>query len=93
MTTPHDGAVIPAVLDGELIDDDRPGDRPQQPSRPAASWWQRSPRVPTALKNRATASQATKDMAVAVMRSPWRFISASGRGTVLAVRAWRRWVT
>ncbi|MDQ4092775.1 MAG: cell division protein FtsK [Actinomycetota bacterium] len=93
MNTPHDGAVIPAVLDGELIDDDRPGDRPQQPSRPPASWWQRCPRVPTALKNRATTSQATKDIVVTVMRSPWQFVSASGRGTVLAARAWRRWVT
>ncbi|MGH7750061.1 MAG: cell division protein FtsK, partial [Candidatus Dormibacteria bacterium] len=96
MTTPHDSAVIPAdpVLDGELIDDDPPGDRPQQrPSRPAASWWQRSPRVPTALKNRAYAAQASKDAAVAVARSPWRFVSASGRGTVLAARAWRQWVT
>jgi S-DNA-T family DNA segregation ATPase FtsK/SpoIIIE len=28
-----------------------------------------------------------------VARSPWRFVSASGRGTVLAARAWRQWVT
>ncbi len=95
MTTPHDGAVIPAdpVLEGELIDDDRSCDHPQQPSRPAASWWSRSPRVPTALKSRANAAQAAKDTAVAVARSPWRFVSASSRGTVLAVRAWRQWVT
>ncbi|MCA1693528.1 MAG: cell division protein FtsK, partial [Actinobacteria bacterium] len=95
MTTPHDGAVIPAgpVLEGELIDDDESGDHPQQPSRPAASWWQRSPRVPTALKSRANAAQAAKDTAVALARSPWRFVSASSRGTVLAVRAWRQWVT
>jgi DNA segregation ATPase FtsK/SpoIIIE, S-DNA-T family len=94
MSTP-DGAVIPAdpVLDGELIEDDRPGGHPQQRSRPAASWWQRCPHVPTALKSRAHAAQAAKDAAVALLRAPWRFISASGRGTVLAVRAWRRWVT
>ncbi|MGH9060368.1 MAG: cell division protein FtsK, partial [Acidimicrobiales bacterium] len=87
--------MIPAdpVLEGELIDDDRSGDHPQQPSRPAASWWSRSPRVPTALKSRANAAQAAKDTAVAVARSPWRFVSASSRGTVLAVRAWRQWVT
>jgi DNA segregation ATPase FtsK/SpoIIIE, S-DNA-T family len=94
MTTPHDGAVIPAdpVLDGELIDDDRPGDHPQQYSR-LASWWQRSTRIPSALKSRAAAAQAAKDTTVVVVRSPWRFVSASCRGTVLAVRAWRRWVT
>jgi hypothetical protein len=47
MTTPHDGAVIPAdpVLEGELLDDDRLGARPQQ-SRPAALWWQRNPHIP-----------------------------------------------
>ncbi|MGH7749200.1 MAG: cell division protein FtsK, partial [Candidatus Dormibacteria bacterium] len=95
MTTPDETAVIPAdpVLDGELIDDDQPGEHPQQPLRPAVSWWQRCPRIPTVLKSRATAVQAAKDAAVAVMRSPWQFVSASGRGTVLAVRAWRRWVT
>ncbi|MCA1693630.1 MAG: cell division protein FtsK, partial [Actinobacteria bacterium] len=94
MTT-HDGAVIPAdpVLDGELIEDDRPAGHPQQHSRPGASWWQRCPHIPTALANRANAAQAAKDTAVAAVRSPWRFISASGRGTVLALRAWRRWVT
>lgn len=90
MTT-HDGAVIPAdpVLDGELIEDDRPGGHPQQHSRPGSSWWQRCPHIPTALANRANAAQAAKDTAVAVVRSPWRFVSASGRGTVLALRAWR----
>ena len=90
MTTPHDGAVIPAdpVLDGELIDD---GQR-QQPRR-VVSWWQRCPRIPAALTSRVHVTQAAKDTAVAVTRSPWRFVSASARGTVLAVRAWRRWVT
>ncbi len=87
-------AVIPAdpVLDGELIDDDRPGQGPQRYPG-AASWWQRSPRVPAALKSRASAAQAAKDAAVAGVRSPWRFVGAAGRGTVLAARAWRRWVT
>jgi DNA segregation ATPase FtsK/SpoIIIE, S-DNA-T family len=90
MTTPHDDAVIPAdpVLDGELIDDDR-----WQHSGRAASWWQHSPRVPAALKSPANATQAAKDTAVAVTRAPWRFVSASARGTVLGVRTWRRWVT
>jgi S-DNA-T family DNA segregation ATPase FtsK/SpoIIIE len=94
MTTPHEGAVIPAnpVLDGELIDDSHPGSQRQHPWR-VASWWQRSPRVPLALKSRAHAAQTAKDTAVIVICAPWRFVSASGRGTVLAVRAWRRWVT
>ncbi|MGH3771737.1 MAG: hypothetical protein ACRDRW_10125 [Pseudonocardiaceae bacterium] len=93
MSTPGDAAVIPAdpVLDGELIDDD---DRPsgQQHYR-HASWWQRSPRVPAALTSRAHAAQATKDAAETMVRAPWRLVVATGRGTVLAVRAWRRWVT
>jgi DNA segregation ATPase FtsK/SpoIIIE, S-DNA-T family len=95
MNTPHDGAVIPAdaVLDGELVADARPGGQPQKYSPPAVSWWHRCPRVPAALKSRANAIQATKDTIVTVVRAPWRFVSASGRGTVLAVRAWRRWVS
>jgi S-DNA-T family DNA segregation ATPase FtsK/SpoIIIE len=90
MTTPHNGAVIPAdpVLEGELIDDDQ-----RQRSRRVASWWQRCPRIPAAFKSRAQAIQAVKGTTVVVVRSPWRFVSASARGTVLAVRAWRRWVT
>ncbi|PZS24314.1 MAG: cell division protein FtsK [Pseudonocardiales bacterium] len=95
MSTPQDAAVVPAdpVLDGELIEDDElPGGQRQQSYR-VASWWQRSPRVPAAFKSRAHAIQAVKDAAVTVICAPWRFVGAAGRGTVLAVRAWRRWVT
>lgn len=94
MSTPEDTSVIPAdpVLDGELLDDDRPPGQRQPPGR-LASWWQRSPRVPTALKSRAHALQAAKDLAVALLCAPWWFVSAAGRGAVLAARAWRRWVT
>ncbi|MBW0009347.1 MAG: cell division protein FtsK, partial [Pseudonocardiales bacterium] len=93
MSTPGDAAVVPAdpVLDGELIDDERPSGQHEHYRQ--ASWWPRSPRIPAALKNRASAAQAAKDTAVAVVRSPWRFVAATGRGTVLAVRAWRRWVS
>lgn len=93
MSTPGQAAVIPAgpVLDGELIDDDRSGGQHEQYRQ--ASWWQHSPRVPAALKSRSRAAQATKDAAVTVARSPWRFVAATARGTVLAARAWRRWVT
>jgi S-DNA-T family DNA segregation ATPase FtsK/SpoIIIE len=79
----------------ELVDDDRSRDRQQTPypyPRPA-SWWQHSPRVPVALKSRTHATQAAKDAAVRVVCSPWWFVRATGRGTVLAARAWRRWVT
>ena len=92
MTTHSDTAVIPAdpVLDGELIDDKHSDS--QRPRR-VVSWWQRCPRVPAVLKSRAHAVQAAKDAAVIVICAPWRFASAAGRGTVLAARAWRRWVT
>jgi DNA segregation ATPase FtsK/SpoIIIE, S-DNA-T family len=73
------------VLDGELV----------EPARPSAIalWWQRSPRVPAAFKSRAHATQAAKDAIAAVVRSPWRLLGAVVRGTVVALRAWRRWVT
>jgi DNA segregation ATPase FtsK/SpoIIIE, S-DNA-T family len=95
MSTSHDAAVVPAdpVLDGELIDDDNPSDGRRQQSRPLRAWWQRCPRVPAVLKSRIHAIQAAKDTVVAVICAPWRFVGATGRGTVLAVRAWRRWVT
>ncbi|MFN2496881.1 MAG: cell division protein FtsK [Pseudonocardiaceae bacterium] len=85
--------MVPAdpVLDGELVDDGQPRGWPQYSC--GASWWQRSPRVPAALKTRNHAVQAAKDAAVMVVCSPWWFVRATGRGTVLAVRAWRRWVT
>jgi DNA segregation ATPase FtsK/SpoIIIE, S-DNA-T family len=92
VTTHSDTAVISAdpVLDGELIDDKHSD---CQRTRRVASWWQRCPRVPAALKSRAYAVQAAKDSTVIVIYAPWRFASAAGRGMVLAVRAWRRWVT
>src|SRR6185312_4905782 len=93
MTTPEHTAVIPAdpVLDGELVDDAGVTQR----RRPAwlAVWWQRSPRVPLALKSRAHAARAARDAAVTITCTPWRFTRAAGRGSVLAARAWRHWVT
>ena len=95
MSTPPEAAVIPAdpVLDGEMIDNDDRATGQRQGSRRAASWWQRSPRVPAALKSWANASQAGKDAVVVAARAPWRFVGAAGRGTVLAGRAWRHWVS
>lgn len=92
MNTPQDTAVIPAdpVLDGELIDDKHSN---RQQTQRVVSWWQRCPRVPAGLKSRVYAVQAAKNAVVIVIYAPWRFVSAAGRGTVLAARAWRRWVT
>ncbi len=79
MSTPHDGAVIPAapVLNGELIEDDTRSDGQRQQSRQVASWWRCSPRVPAALKSRAHARQAAKDATVTVIGAPWRCVSAT----------------
>ncbi len=93
MTAPKETAVIPAapVFDGELVDD-RPATQQQRPGQ-LALWWQRCPRVPPPLKTRAHAVQAARDAAVTITCAPWRFLRAAGRGSVLAARAWRRWVT
>jgi DNA segregation ATPase FtsK/SpoIIIE, S-DNA-T family len=95
MTTPEETAVIPAdpVLDAELVENDcQARNQPQHQWR-APSWWQRCPHIPAALKSRANAADVAKGAVVAMVRAPWRFVSASGRGTVLAARAWHRWVT
>ncbi len=82
--------LVNAVFDAELVDD-TPVYR-QARLNWFASWWLRSPRVPAALKSRRQFVQALKDRAVAVLRSPWRFLGAVVRGLVAAVRLWRRWV-
>jgi S-DNA-T family DNA segregation ATPase FtsK/SpoIIIE len=94
MSPAQEGAVIPAdpVVDGEFIDGDCFSDDQRRHSR-AGSWWQRCPRVLAAFKSRAHAAQAAKDAAVIVAGAPWRFVHATARGVVLAMRAWRRWVT
>lgn len=80
------------VFEGEFVND--------APTVPRASWrtrfmnaWQRSPRVPLWAKDRVHAVQAAKDLIVAVVRSPFRFMGAVLRGFVVAVRWWRSWVT
>lgn len=81
--------LVPAdpVYDGELVDD-------EPASQPAAftNWWQRSRRVPEALKSRTTARQAARDALVWLACTPLWFLGSVGRGGVLAVRGWRRWV-
>jgi S-DNA-T family DNA segregation ATPase FtsK/SpoIIIE len=82
-----------AVLDGELVTE------PPEPvyERPRmsrlASWWLRSPRVPSYLKDRRQATQAGKDLLAAILRSPLRYLGAVVRGIVAAARWWRQWVT
>jgi S-DNA-T family DNA segregation ATPase FtsK/SpoIIIE len=45
------------------------------------------------LKGRHRAVQAGKDLAVGVLRSPWRYLGAVARGMVAAGRWWRHWVS
>ncbi|MFL6118042.1 cell division protein FtsK [Actinophytocola sp.] len=80
------------VYDAELVDETQPFYSQPRLGR-FTSWWLRSPRVPVWLKDRGQARQAAKDGAVAVLRSPWRYLRAVVRGLVAAVRWWRRWVT
>jgi S-DNA-T family DNA segregation ATPase FtsK/SpoIIIE len=80
------------VLDGELIDDTLPQPRRRTVRRRFVRWWLHSPRVPLWLKSKPQAVQATKDAAVAVLRSPWRYLGAVVRGVVVGVRWWRGWV-
>ncbi|RSM35983.1 cell division protein FtsK [Amycolatopsis balhimycina DSM 5908] len=80
------------VLDGELIDDTLPQPRRRTVRRRFVRWWLHSPRVPLWLKSKPQAVQATKDTAVAVLRSPWRYLGAVVRGVVVGVRWWRGWV-
>jgi S-DNA-T family DNA segregation ATPase FtsK/SpoIIIE len=81
------------VYEAELIDDlPKPVYYRPRLGRLTA-WWLRSRRVPPWLKDRQQAKQAAKDAAVAVLRSPQRFVSAVARGLVAAGRWWRRWVS
>ncbi|SFR18767.1 DNA segregation ATPase FtsK/SpoIIIE, S-DNA-T family [Lentzea waywayandensis] len=83
---------VSAVLEGEFVNDVPPVERTSWRGR-AVNWWRRSPRVPLWAKNRIHAVQAVKDLVVAVLRSPFRFMGAVVRGLVVAVRWWRSWVT
>lgn len=80
------------IFDAELVDDDSLTDLRVNLRRRFVNWWQRSPRVPAALKSRQAAKHAAVDALVFLVRSPWRFLSAVGRGAAVAFRGWRRWV-
>ncbi|MFD0203819.1 MULTISPECIES: cell division protein FtsK [Saccharothrix] len=81
--------VVSAVLEGEFVNDQPPR---RSWGQRLVDWWQRSPRVPGVLKSRRLVVQAVKDLVVAVLRSPFRFVGAVARGLVVAVRWWRSWV-
>ncbi len=83
---------VRAVLEGEFVNDVPPVERTPWRRR-VVNWWRRSPRVPLWAKDRVHAVQAVKDLVVAVLRSPFRFMGAVVRGLVVAVRWWRSWVT
>lgn len=83
--------LVNAVLDGEFVNDQPPPERMSW-ARRFAGWWQRSPRVPVVLKSRQLVVQAIRDLVVAVLRSPFRFVGAVVRGLVVVVRWWRLWV-
>ncbi|MER7010345.1 cell division protein FtsK [Saccharopolyspora sp. NPDC000359] len=80
------------IFDAELIDDDLPTEPQPTRRRRFMNWWQRSPRVPTAVKSRQAAKHAAMDGVVFLLRSPWRFLTSVGRGAATAFRGWRRWV-
>jgi S-DNA-T family DNA segregation ATPase FtsK/SpoIIIE len=71
------------ILDGELVHD--------HPTPSAPPW--AAPATGAAVRERARRVQAVRDAAASVVRAPWRFMTATGRGAVLAARAWRRWVS
>ncbi|KOV80200.1 FtsK/SpoIIIE domain-containing protein [Nocardia sp. NRRL S-836] len=80
------------VFEGEFVNDAAPAERPSWWRR-FVNAWRRSPRVPLWAKDRVHAVQAAKDVVVAVLRSPFRFVGAVVRGLVVALRWWRSWVT
>ncbi|GAA0514115.1 hypothetical protein GCM10011581_36790 [Saccharopolyspora subtropica] len=80
------------IFDAELVDDDPLREPHLNLRRRFMNWWQRSSRVPAALKSRQALRGTAVDAVAFMVRSPWRFISAVGRGVAAAARSWRRWV-
>ncbi len=79
------------VYDAELVDDWPVARRRTFRQRLARSW-QRSKFVPVAFKTRQALEQSVRDALAWLLRSPFGFMGAVGRGVVVMVRAWRRWV-
>jgi S-DNA-T family DNA segregation ATPase FtsK/SpoIIIE len=86
--------MVPAgpIYDGELVDE-QPAVPPRRSTRQRfMNWWQRSQRVPAAVKSGQALRQASKDVLVWVLLAPFRFAGAAGRGLVVGIRGWRQWV-
>jgi S-DNA-T family DNA segregation ATPase FtsK/SpoIIIE len=79
------------VYDAELVDD-WPVARRRTFRQRLARRWQRSRLVPVAFKSRQALKQGGRDAIGWLLRSPFRFVGAVGRGGMVMVRAWRRWV-
>src|SRR5690349_6812222 len=77
--------VVPAepVYDAELVNDTT-----LAKVSAFTNWRVRSRRVPEVFRSR----QAAKDAAAWLARLPFRLLGAVGRGLVVGLRAWRRWV-
>ncbi|WP_184696724.1 cell division protein FtsK [Saccharothrix tamanrassetensis] len=82
------GDLVPTgpVYEGELVADQA------QLAKRSRNGWQRWSGVPQALKSREGLCYAARDAVGWLMRLPGRFLGGVCRGTVVAVRAWRRWV-
>ncbi|NYH77203.1 S-DNA-T family DNA segregation ATPase FtsK/SpoIIIE [Actinopolyspora biskrensis] len=90
-TTTTSAEIEPHVFEGELVED-ASGISASRLWRQFVNRWQRSSRVPAALKSRQAAKQAVQDATAFALRAPWRFTTTAGRGLLAAVRGWRRWV-
>lgn len=80
-----------AVYDAELVDD-QPAAIRRTFERRFADWWRRTRWIPAALKSWQAVRYAAKDLVVWLLRSPFTFVGAVGRGLVVTARMWRRWV-
>jgi S-DNA-T family DNA segregation ATPase FtsK/SpoIIIE len=79
------------VYDAELVED-WPVARRRTFRQRVVRRWQRSRLVPVVFKSRQALQQGGRDALGWLLRSPFRFVGAVGRGAVVMVRAWRRWV-
>lgn len=84
-------AVVPAVFDGELVDEESSAGNGRR-SR-IVGWWQRSRLVPRMVKTRAALRQAAADVGKRALLAPWWFVRSLVRGMLAGVRAWRQWIT
>ncbi|TCO61068.1 S-DNA-T family DNA segregation ATPase FtsK/SpoIIIE [Actinocrispum wychmicini] len=84
--SPRDVVPTGPVYDAELVED-VPAIAGRRRGR-FMNWWRRSRRVPEAFRSR----QAARDAVAWLLRSPFRVMGAVGRGLVVGLRAWRRWV-